>query len=102
MFRDKKSIPLKYNEQGEVYFHCKQYKELTEAEQGRIRETCKEAGGQYSKAVFIFMTTDIGITKICHDCYCSESTLRRCVKKFYVIQRSKMKSDRKNSRKKNK
>ena len=84
MFRYKKGIPIPYNEQGYIYFLCRNYKRLPSEMQGLIRDQAQAAAGEYSKALLEFITSDCGGTAICTRHHISESTLERVVKRFYI------------------
>ncbi len=84
MFRYKRAVPVSYDRQGYIYFLSRAYKGLPEAEQQRIRKACREAGGEHEKALFAFVTSDMGQTAVCSRYYISQSTLERIVRKYYV------------------
>ena len=84
MFRFKKSIPVEYDQQGYIYFVSKQFDRLPVSQQKRIRRLCEEAGGEYARALFEFVTTDAGAMAVCGRHYLSESTLERIVRKYYI------------------
>lgn len=83
-FRYKEKIPLPYDVQGYIFFYCKRYKHLTSAEQKKIRECCQEVAGQYHTAVLKFVTSNMGAETICRKYYLGQSTLERCVQRFYI------------------
>lgn len=83
MFRFKKSIKVPYDRQGYIYFLSRSYQSLPTRRQEKIRELCREYGGEYSKALFEFVTTDAGATAVCQRNHLSQSTLERVVKKYY-------------------
>ena len=84
MFRFKRSIPVDYDTQGHIYFTSRRYRKLTGAEQAQIRRLCREAGGEYHRALLRFVTTDMGAAAVCDRYYLSQSTLERIVRKYYV------------------
>lgn len=61
MYRYKRSIPLSYERQGQLYFWMLQYRDLPPHEQQIIREVCAAVGGdEYAPALLEFVTTDHG------------------------------------------
>jgi len=83
MFRYKKGIKANYDKQGYVYFASRRYKELPAETRTVIRNICKTAGGEYSAALFEFVTTDITATALTMKYYISRATLYRIVRKYY-------------------
>jgi len=84
LFRYKKSVSLSYEEQGYIYFTSLRYKQLPADSQELINRLCRECGGEYHRALFDFVTTDVGATAVCNRYFLSQSTLERIVKKYYV------------------
>lgn len=84
MFRVKKSIPVDPDLQGLIYFASRMYRKLGNKEQQMVLRLCQEAGGEYHKALFEFMTTDAGVVSVCCKHYISQSTLERIVRRYYV------------------
>jgi len=46
MFRYKSGIPVSYSRQGYIYFTSVLFKELSEWDQNRITQLCRECGGE--------------------------------------------------------
>lgn len=84
-FRYKRSVPVDYDRQGYIYFASRAYQGLPAGEQKRVRELCQQAGGEYSQALFEFVTTDNGASAVCMKHYLSVSTLERIVRRYYVL-----------------
>ena len=84
MFRPKTSLPLSYERQGYIYFISKNYKALPPEKRQRIVELCYEAGGEYHKALFAYVTTDDSVTKICLQHHIDDNTLHRAVNRYYM------------------
>lgn len=82
--RVKRSIPLSAERQGYIYYVSRLYRELPEKKRAVIDELCKRAGGEHAEAVKAFVTTNEGKTGICMRYYLSESTLERCIRKYYM------------------
>ena len=83
MFRYKKSLRLSEERQGYIYYTSLAYKNLTAAQKRRIRELCRECGGEYCEALLEFVTTDYGAVAICTRHHLSKSTLYRIVREYY-------------------
>ena len=83
MFRYKRSIKVSYERQGYIYFLSRSYGQLPARKQAAIRELCDRCGGEYSRALFEFVTTDDGAVVVCQRHHLSQSTLERVVKKYY-------------------
>ena len=83
MFRFKAGINVPYARQGYIYFTSLRYTELHEDKQRKIRQLCKECGGQHSKALFTAVTTETPVDLICNRCYLSKSTLNRMLREYY-------------------
>lgn len=86
MFRVKRSIPeVSYDDQGYIYFYSRRYNRLPERDRRRIERLCREAGGEHHKALLEFVTTAAGAVAVCTKHYLSQSTLERCVRKYYLL-----------------
>ncbi len=82
-FRYKYGLKVAYYRQGYIYFVSRNYKNLPKAKRERIETHCRRVGGEYWKALFDFVTKDIGSVAICARHYISSSTLERMVKRYY-------------------
>lgn len=85
MFRFKRSVPVSYDWQGLIYFYSRLYDHLPEKHKDKIMQMCEEAGQEYSKALFVFVTTNLSATAVCQRYYMSESTLMRAVRRYYRL-----------------
>ncbi len=83
MFRFKAGINVSYARQGYIYFTSLRYNELHEDKQRKIRQLCRECGGQHSKALFTAVTTETPINLICDTNYIGATTLKRMKKIYY-------------------
>ena len=83
MFRFKRSVPVSYDRQGYIYFVSRLYKDLTQKRKDTILNLCLECGGEYHRALFEFVTTDLGATNVCMQHHLSRSTLERAVRRYY-------------------
>lgn len=82
-FRYKYGLKVPYHRQGYIYFVSRGYKNLPGAKRARIEAHCRSVGGAYWKALFDFVTKDLGSVAICNRHYISSSTLERIVKRYY-------------------
>ena len=85
MFRFKRSVPVSYDWQGLIYFYSRLYDHLPEKHREKIRNLCEEAGMEYSKALFVLVTTSLSMTAVCDRYYLSQSTLQRAVRRYYKL-----------------
>ena len=83
MFRMKKGINRKYEEQGYIYFLSRNYLNLNDSRQRYIENLCFSCGEEYYAALFEFVTTDRSGAEICLNHYISKSTLYRIVRRYY-------------------
>jgi len=83
MYRYKRSVKLKPERQMYIYSISRLYKELSERDQKRIRDLCDMCGGEYSPALFEFVTTDTTATALYFKHHLSKATLYRIVTKYY-------------------
>lgn len=82
-FRAKRGIHVSYSRQGYIYFVSRNYDQLPKGQQEKLRALCREAGGEYERALFEFVTTDNGAESVCMKYFLSRSTLERAVRKYY-------------------
>ena len=90
VFRYKQGIPVTYEDQGYIYFFSRRYDKLGNRDQKRIQRLCAAAGKEYSRAVFDFITTDMGAARVCVKHFISEKTLERAVRRYYILFASGM------------
>ena len=83
-FRYKRSIPIRYEDQGFIYFLSKRYRQLSAAERKQVRSICAKVGGDHKEALLEFVTTDTEAAAVCAKYYISESTLERAVRRYYI------------------
>lgn len=83
MFRFKSGIRADYNRQGYIYFLSRRYKDLPPEDQSKIKNLCRECGGEHHRALFEFVTTDTTATALSLKYYISRATLYRAVQKYY-------------------
>ena len=89
-FRYKRGIRVDYDRQGYIFFLCRRFRHLPKEKQRVIRDLIEQAGGEYSRALFRFLTTKESAVKICREEYLSEATLYRAVKRFYETAADKL------------
>ena len=84
VFRYKKGIPVSYDHQGHIYFTTRRFKKLQPEEQKMIQRICREAAGDYARAVLEYLSTNTSASAVCDKYHISCSTLERMVKRYYV------------------
>lgn len=77
------TVRKSYEEQGEIYFTCVNYKKQPARVRERIRQLCREAAGDYATALLEFLTTGADWIYITQKYYISSSTLDRARTEFY-------------------
>ena len=83
-FRYKRGICASYARQIYIYGVSLNYKNLSAAQQRKIRELCEKAGGEHGEALLEFVTTDATATAVCMKHYiASRTTLYNAVKVYY-------------------
>lgn len=83
-FRYKRGIDADYARQIYIYSVSLNYKNLTAAQQKKIRDLCERVGGENSGALFDFVTTEDSSVAVCmrHN-IASRTTLYRLLKDYY-------------------
>lgn len=82
------AVPLSYEEQGLIYFTCRDYKRQPEAVKKRVRRVCArcaDGDAAKEKAIFTFMTTRVSWRECCDRHFISDATLDRLRRRFYVL-----------------
>lgn len=82
-FRHKKSIRVSYRQQGHIYFTMLNLHLLPEAKKEKLRDVCKKAAGEYSEALWVYLTTEKGYVAVSQEFHLSQDTLFRLTKRFY-------------------
>lgn len=77
------SVKKSYEEQGEIFFLCRNYSRQSKAIQGKIDRLCETAGGEYAGALKRYMTTADSWERVVMEEHISDATLTRCRKRFY-------------------
>lgn len=77
------SVHRSYEEQGEIFFLCRNYAHQPRAVQRKIDRLCTEAAGEYAGALRRYLTTGDSWQAVVMEEHISEGTLQRCRKKFY-------------------
>lgn len=84
-FKKIRSVRLPYREQGAIYFACINYEKQPKRVQEKIRRLCRECGGEYEKALFVFLTREsVTAEWVAQHYYVSDSVLYECRRKFYM------------------
>jgi DNA-binding phage protein len=82
-YRFKRSVHRPDAEQQYIYAVSRMYRRLPQEQQARIRALCDETGGEYSRELLVFVTTDRSATSVCAEYPISKQTLYRAVSKYY-------------------
>lgn len=83
MYRYKRGIRCSYDRQGYIYFTSRQYRFLPAEKKEKIRQLCREAGGENSRALLAFVTSGKSATEVCMAHFISKATLYRAVQRYY-------------------
>ncbi len=79
------SVRKSYEEQGEIFFACRRYAKQPEKVKRKIRDLCLRAGGEYSGALFRFLTTGVSWQRVTDEYHISAKTLDRIRTKFFEM-----------------
>lgn len=79
------SVKKSYEEQGEIFFTCRRYEYQSERTRQKIRDLCRRAGGEYSAALFDYLTTRASWQEVTDKYHISSKTLDRARQKFYEM-----------------
>lgn len=79
------SVKKSYEEQGEIFFTCRRYHKQPERVKRKIRDLCRRAGGEYSAALFCFLTTGASWQGVTDEYHISAKTLDRVRTKFFDL-----------------
>lgn len=83
-FKKMRGIKLTYEEQGLIYFVCRNIKTQPKKIQDKVLNLCTEIGGaDYYQALYAVLTTEDSIRSIAMSFCVSESQLYRLRKMFY-------------------
>jgi hypothetical protein len=83
-FRMKKSIPLSNEDQQLIYSRSLHYKQMAAELREKVEELCRDCGGEYSDALFEFMTKNRGKAYIVDKYHIGKiNEFYDCVEKFY-------------------
>ncbi len=84
MFKQKKGINLSYDEQGLVYFVCKNEKKLSETTQKAILDTAQRVADEDYKPLYLLLTGKRELAKVSEEYYMTEKRLARLRERFYI------------------
>lgn len=84
-FKRLRGVSKSYDEQGQIFFACRNFASQPKKMQEKIRRLCDKAGGEYREALFRFLTTNISWQRTCMEFYISEATLCRIRRRFYEL-----------------
>ncbi len=88
MFKKLRGVQLPYVKQGYIYFLCQNYDAQTTETQVTIENLCNKIGGEYSRALYLVMTSRLSVQNIAIDNNVSERTLYELRRRFYMAWES--------------
>lgn len=83
-FKMLSSVEKSYEEQGEIFFLCRNFEKQERKIRERIQRLCKEAAGEYAPALLCYLTTSASWQQVTREYAISDSTLNRCRRDFYA------------------
>lgn len=84
-FKMLSSVKKSYEQQGEIFFCCRNYAHQPPSVRRKIDGLCRRAGGEYRDALFAYLTTDISWKRATMEYHLSAMTLNRIRKQFYEL-----------------
>ena len=84
-FRYLPSVPLSYEQQGEIFFACRNYARQSAQMRSKIDRLITEAGGEHAAALKAYLTTRASWERVTMDYFISNSTLDRIRRRFYEL-----------------
>ena len=82
-FKRLRSVSKSYDEQGAIFFACRNFARQPKKTQDKIRRLCAAAGPEYARALLAYLTTDISWERTCMEYGLSQETLTRLRRRFY-------------------
>lgn len=82
-FKRLRSVNKSYDEQGAIFFACRNFATQSKKTQDKIRRLCAAAGPEYAQALLAYLTTDISWERTCMEYGLSQETLTRLRRRFY-------------------
>jgi len=80
-----RGVRKSYEEQGEIFFTCRRYSSQPPKVKRKIEDLCRRAGGEYTSALFCFLTTDASWQQVTEEYHISPKTLDRVRGRFYAL-----------------
>lgn len=82
-FRKFKGMKLSEDQQGELYFMLRNYRQKSRKIQMEVVNLCEEVAGEHALALFELLTRKTSVLQISQRYYVSESVLYELRRKFY-------------------
>ena len=83
-FRKYRGMRLTYEQQGLVYFTCRNYRNMPQQTQKKVLRLCQSEGGNNPYALFLLLTTGRSVQSLMGQFkIASESTLYEARNRFY-------------------
>jgi hypothetical protein len=84
-FKLLRSVKKSYEEQGYIFFCCRNYGQQPQKLQARIDKLCEQAGGEHAAALKAMLCSAISSVAVCDAYHLSEATLNRVRNRFYSL-----------------
>jgi glutathione peroxidase-family protein len=84
-FKQLRSVGKSYEEQGYIYFCCRNYRRQPQKVRARIDELCEQAGGEHAEALKAVLCSAVSSVAVCDKYHLSEATLNRVRNRFYSL-----------------
>lgn len=84
-FRYRPGIGVPYERQGLIYFVSRTYREQPPRTKGKIERLCRAAAGEHWRALFCYVTTEMGTVEVCQKYHVGEATLCRAMRRYYTL-----------------
>lgn len=79
------TVNKSYEEQGIIYFTCRNYQKQPAKTREKIENLCRQAAGEHAQALFEFLTSDANWVYITQKYYISPATFERARTRFYNL-----------------
>lgn len=79
------SVHKSYEQQGEIFFACRNYLHQPDEVREKIDRLCREAGGEYAEALRAYLTTRASWERVTMEYHLSDATLHRIRRQFYEL-----------------
>lgn len=84
-FRFLPSVRKSYEQQGEIFFACRNYARQPAEVRNKIDRLTAEAGGEHAQALRAYLTTRASWERVTMEYHVSAATLDRIRRRFYEL-----------------